>query len=675
MQEQKKTASSSQRRSQSDNHQSQARPSVPSIADSSSSDLYLLEFTETSVATPSLHSEALHVIPSMPDRSCTFASNLIALLDKRQQDGRRYLLSSKDRDVMEDDLNVDFTETLLLEQQETDGDPLLTSHLVAANHLLDEFFLVAKAIKTSSSYMRETTLDIVQDTLESFLYPRLYNLFFDMETLTTARDVASAISFMEHFCDSITTCLLDVQVNQPWRQDQETLLSRFLALAVEKEMKELLDRCFELQTPQEIVEDHRNGHLITSVPEQVAYLYRQQVEVAIHRLPARYLEQVVAACNQQLSTCVGDLQLKIGSSWKNISSSLFCAMINDAARLAEQCEVRNEEYLAENDELLEQGANTVTDLLELSLLATSYLSERIMYDLCEPTRPILTTVGDKVWEVDSKCIAVERTIATLKDFYADLKLWLVSDYYFTKVLKQTFDLTIQIYLESFFGNTLINGVQDAAAASEEMRQDHLRLTIFFNGSNFEQYHENTKNGFYSQRKVNSELLILLNISNILAPSHDPDTLSHDIIAVVRRFPEKDGGQAAVLHLAGLRKRYRAAEGFGWIKAIASAQKQISAEQENERCESSRAMTQVLPDLRNSRFIQNVKTMPKGAISRQLSEGTAPYASTTMQLLEVRRRTLISPSSAFVSTISETVKTMDGSRWRAFVGEGESIPKV
>ena len=632
----------------------------------------------------------------------SFSTNLIQNIQSIGE-SRNYFITSKDTAAMMSDMNLDFTETLV--EQFGQGKGIVEAHLFASNHLVKELLIVDKVVQTETA-MPGTTQDTIFHALESFLYPRLSVLYMDMdsnEDVITPKDATELIAWMDSYLKLLSKQMPQVEVMDQWKQDMMRLSQYYLDKAVRSGMKELLSRAWELQQEDDVRQD-ADFHMVTGLPEQVAYMYTQQIATAQNLLPlscsvltmSHVEEQVVSICNEELAALVSDMQLKIASEWKEIPAFLFCAMINGAYRLAEHCEERNEKYFGRNndgqhnDEALEQGHRLVKDLTELSFYATNYLCQRIMSDLCKPKNDILTSVGDEIWETDETCIAMERTIATLKDFFADLKVWLVSEYYFLRVLKTCFELTIQIYLESFFGNTLTHGVKDPQAAADELRRDFLRLVIFFNGSNFEKYHN--VGDFYSQARINESLRILQNMASVLSPSNRPDFCHEDIVAILERFGSGIGpsnsrrdGSAAVLHLAGLRKqRLSGIESLVWVKAIAKAKKCIATaanvkneqQQEEEqtaedkeqgtktavvaRRELSGDLTFVqVPDIRNSRFIRNLRPPVLKSADRSISNESRPHARSTLRLLDGTNATTTTTTTQFLEKAKWLYRTNFG----------------
>jgi hypothetical protein len=182
----------------------------------------------------------------------------------------------------------------------------------------------------------------------------------------------------------------DLRIRKEWVRDRDDLVVHYIVKGVTREMSECLSRATDLQSEDDIRQDSSGYFVVTGFPAQIAFLYHQQLSVAQAALPSLYHEIVLAACNQEMTQIVADMQLKITKEWKDISSSYFCALINDALILSEQCAERNDLFL-KSDEFKKAGDVLVRDLVELSLHAARFLCEHIMFDTKE-SEPILKSV-------------------------------------------------------------------------------------------------------------------------------------------------------------------------------------------------------------------------------------------------------------------------------------------
>jgi hypothetical protein len=561
--------------------------------------------------------------------------------------------------------------------------PDLRMHLVAASHLLQEFVNIVDASSpppppssSSSSvsghgkiFLLESVLETILAELMKFLRPRIAHHYCqDASTPTTAtsmsrssrssilrpdftpRDAAHAITWIDSwlkifqglppFADAAVT------ISSPhtgWMvEDRDRLLDLYLDKAVVREIRVLRDK-LQLRSVLDAEDDvlRKNAcdeTLATTVPEQISFMVDSQLAVALECLVAEeHVGRVLAACNNELSLLVGDWMLAIGSEWKSIPAHWFCALVNDCSRLAELCEERKNRYLsAANDDDANGSSSSrdaadvvVREFLELGSHAVRFLCEHIVYGLCEPDQPILSSVGTREWESDGTQSALERTIATFDDYLQDLKSWLSGSYWLPKVLKHLFDLTLQVYVESFFSNTMACGVKDPIRAAKELNEDYLRLVIFFNSDRFERFHD--VGGYYTQQTINSKLHIIRCLSTLVDPSVEPD----DAFGEARfLLSELLGDASSVLHLAGLRKRHNPLERVEWLRVVSKAKRcALVRRGGGSSVVAERTISYRLPDLRNSPYLSKVRPNARD-VRRRLSTESLALAQSTSRILKI-----------------------------------------
>jgi hypothetical protein len=533
------------------------------------------------------------------------------------------LIASKDQ--LRYKIHKDYTEVLLDHASPDQCDVQVKLH--AASHLIQEFVAGQVQQLIRSTIMPDTIQEVIFRAVEDYIQPLIADLYSDIDDVTPA-DAAKIISWVDNFLATMDRQCPLLEPLPSWRADCELLVEHYLNRGVRREMKELVQRSLDFRSDLD-VREQPNGLLVTGYSDQIGYLCDIQLKVAQELLPPQYTERVLTVCNEELLVMVCDLMFQVEANWKAMSSSRFCAIINEASLLSEQCGDRNSLFLS-NPEYLHAGDELTRELAEVSLHATRYLCERIMLDLQEP-EPILTRVGDADWESDETGSAVVRTIATLKDFFLDLERWLISDYFFPKVLKNCLDLTLQIYMESFFSNTMHHGVSDPDAASYELNQDYLRLVNFFNGDTFTKYIGAA--GFYEEQEINSRLGILRSLSILLNPAQPPDGILQEIKSIlVQLCGGGEHGVPAVLHLVGLRKRHSENEAIKWLKAISQANKMMRNDANPVVSPSYR-----VPDLRNSRYIHNIQ-LTRRKMVRELSDGDRSVAEITYKLARTRAPT-------------------------------------
>jgi len=575
------------------------------------------------------------------------------------------LLASEDRLVAA--MNVDYTEVLLEEhlrrqEQQQSSAGGVGPHLRAALHLLWEFVKDVQPLLEDGAYsaMPDSLCDMVYGAMEGYVRPRIVDFYSEEPLLgrLTPGDAAQIARFVDEYLQILTERCPSVTPSPEWPADLERLVDLYMDRAVRNEMRAMMQRCVDLEAN---VREDSEGNMVTGRPEEVAFMIDSQLAVARECLPAsdRYLPRVLHICNQELLHMVGDLMLDIGANWREYDSRRFCAAVNGGNRIAELCEERNDRYFfsSENDndlvaeEYRQVGDSVVREFSEFSMHATTFLCNHILSRLREP-QPILTSVGTAEWELfydgnsKNSSSAVERTIATFADYFADLEGWLSGEYFFPKVLKTCFDMTLQEYIDSFFSNTLARGVQDPARVAKQLEDDYLRLAEFFNGKNYERYHGVA--GCYDQTTVNARLHVLRCLSQLVDPKVSPEEASDAVRVMLQSFQSgrDDAAEPAILHVVGLRKRHTDHESVEWLREISKTKKMLLHRQRRRyRGQSARKRPEeersgeieyewqqfTLPDLRNSRYLYNVRPR-RHEIHRRISAESIAMIDATSRLL-------------------------------------------
>ena len=481
-------------------------------------------------------------------------------------------------------------------QDEEEERPVMEVVLEASSLLVNEFAMVSAD---------QTVLEIIQGELDEYIFPRISLLYVDISAIQ-ASDVAKLVSFAELY--NKTLVKKGMTVSKDRLADFEELANEYLRRGVHDQMHLMIRNSLRLRNEEE-TKLNRQGHLVTGHPEDIAFMIEMQIAVARQHLPPRFLGEVLTACNHELSNMIADIMLDVGSRWSKIEVERLCVIINDASRMIEGCEERNNALLDRNNsEHQKAGEDLCRELMELSLHATRFLCERIMLDLREPD-PILTRIGGMAWETGAILIT-EITVATLKDYSDDISEWISESYYFPKVLRHCFDMTLQAYFESFFTMTMSKGIKDPEVASRILHQDWQNLHQFFCGSGMTEYIGRA--GHYTKQVIESRLGLIQAMSFILTPTIPPDKLKSNINTVLMQFGT-EVGVAAVLHLAGLRsRRINESEAMEWHAVVGETMLTFMSE---EASKSKPPYT--LPDLRDSEYIIRVRT-----VNRKESEDSA-----------------------------------------------------
>jgi len=534
------------------------------------------------------------------------------------------LMTSKKK--IHDSINDDYTEILL--DQSNFGRDGVEVHLLAADHVVNEFVGI-QWLLTEHTAMPLSLQEMILSIVEEYIRPRISDYY----TIRTGKclefspgDTAKVITWIDRYLTTLSSHCPDARADECWEKDRDSLITVYIDF-VRQEMKTLLERAHSLEVNIRI---DKEGHAISSMPEDIIFLLDSQLTVAWNYLPHQYTERVLHTCNEELRNMVCDLMLKIGTEWRNLSSKWYCALINDCSRLIELCEERNEAGLVQTHHK-EFGDSLLREFAELSLHAATYLCERIMSTLSDPD-PILTSIGDESWEKDDTQSSIERTIATLSDYFEDLDQWLGRGYYFPKVLKSCFDKTLKTYVESFLSNTLSRGVKDPARVAEELNLDYKRLSLFFSGTNFEKYHGVA--GYYTQATLDEKLHIIRCLSKLVNPAVSAEEAASEVRLTMKAFQETfDNGSVVVFHVVGLRKKHSGCESVEWLRVVSNAKKAASLESNGpaDQKDASHFQFYNIVDLRNSRYLHNIRPLRR-EMHKRISAQSLKVSETTARML-------------------------------------------
>ena len=607
--------------------------------------------SETSASTASCSSSKRSLLEDALEEQTTNnreddpSYNLSSILRKlfANKTNKTVLLSDSQKDQVRQSIAADYTAILLLGEEAVAQQKSLAIHLRCASHVLNQFWDAQDMILTTK--MADTAQEMLYLSIEEYIFPHIADQCFVLDDDVTPDLSAMAISWICQLETDLNRLAPSLVMRQEWFGERQRLLGHYLDRAVHHKMTIHLQEVLKLHSQDDIRRDV-NGYLVSGLPEQVGYLYNQQLKAASECLPSKYQQDVLIACNEDLSSMIADWNLRISYEWRDMGSPYLCAIINDTSRLMEYCDERHEEYLTEA-EYVEPSDDVTQNIADFALHTMQYLCQRVMHDLCD-SEPILISVGSAAWEDPDEQSLVDRTIATFKDFFTDFESWLTRDYFFPKVLKSCFDLALQTYIESFFANTMDRTVNCPSAMASELERDYLRFVVYFNGDHFIEHHGH--GGFYSQKDINDRMRVLQHMAAVVDPTNVPFNLSFEIKELLACFGED--GSSAILHLVGLRQSHGGIESMGWLKQIATAKQELSAENPVVLCN--------LPDLQNSKMLRKFRPPRYSVITRELSEDIIPYIESIVQLLRSQSRSLPGKISAKVGT--NTIRL--GSAWQA-----------
>lgn len=412
----------------------------------------------------------------------------------------------------------------------------------------------------------------------------------DLATMTP-KQIAKVLSFVNFYMDHWNDT--DFPVDSCSRMEE--FKSEYLRRGVHEQVRSMVENRILLFDDDEIVENE-NGTLCTRISEDMSLIVSSQLAVAAESLPPSMAPAVLRACNEELHNLAGALMFHIEAFWKIMSVERLCCCINDAQILLEQFETCNETILDSADDASE---TLLTEFSFLAIHSTRFLCERLIMDLKEG---YLQSIGTIAWERDGALM--DTIVATLKDYFGDILHWVPADYFFPKVLKTCLDLILSNYVDSFFVNTMVDGLQNHSNAVHTIKADREKLWQFFAVDHNQ--HLGCA-GFYDKSNLWNKLSILTAVANTLGVNSQPASLQDDFLLILKEFGS-ESGTAAILHLFGLQcRRSSKSEAQIWHETIALAQEHAAMQGLDTKASGVRYQ---IPDLRNSRFIKNMRAGKK-----------------------------------------------------------------
>ena len=507
-----------------------------------------------------------------------------------------------------------------------------TLDLFIAGQFLMQQMEGSKAFETLKGLLvlAQTSVEFLMEPHMSYSMPTELELDDDDDAKARVDDATRILRWIHRYLDRVNEYGNGVLLRSSlWSRRIEVLVEVYMQYGVVRNVTTMLERSMKLRIEEDVYE-MRDGRCVTGYTEDVAWIINNQLNVAKENLPDQYTGKVLAACNEALRVAVEQSTMEVGTKWREMSVDRLCSIVNDATHISDQCEERNKVYL-ENDNR-EAGEVLCGELMELALFATQQLCQRVILDLQDEN--ILTSIGDEaVWADPDGPSAVECTHRTFSDYFDDLESWLPA-YFFTKVLKHCFDLSMERYIEAFLGNSMSGRVRDAGVTAAAMRCDYDAFVAFWCEGIPLQYHG--KAGFYSKRTIHQRLSLILSFQRIVLPNNQAEDVQEEIDTVLVELGIETG-IPTILHLVGLRGKQEATVSLRWHEVLSKVKSVVSLEDDGEEQKASHRYS--LPDLRNSRFLTNVQP-PQGRqlekMCRNHSETESMDISDTSELVKSRR---------------------------------------
>ena len=221
----------------------------------------------------------------------------------------------------------------------------------------------------------------------------------------------------------------------------------------------------------------------------------------------------------------------------------LCSVVNDNQRMQEKCEEFGDRMIkhvpqADQREVLTAMLEDISsEYVSFSVHAIGYLSRAVLRDLEEPVFKQLFTAA---WENNYGDSLSSVIVATLQDYFQDVKVWL-PDYFYCKFVKETLHTLTGLYMMQLrrYGSSTGSGhYEGAIAAARKMILDMEAFQAFFETFTDELRRGGLKpssSSSSSSSAVAEELEPLANLATVCSRDGDKPYPRDDVVALFNRF--------------------------------------------------------------------------------------------------------------------------------------------
>ncbi|KAJ0408612.1 hypothetical protein P43SY_008959 [Pythium insidiosum] len=221
-----------------------------------------------------------------------------------------------------------------------------------------------------------------------------------------------------------------------------------------------------------------HGELQSTRPNDIINILKSQISIGQEWLTGRLVGRVVNQCLEALLEQLKTRFEAVASSVANTDIETLCSFINDTDVLQAKCpELVEEISFAERDPeekeafdlFMGDGLDTAsTEIVKLAVAACELLVTKLFSDVeLETTRLWFS----KKWDEGEP--VVETLLATLDDYYSDLRRWISGSFFFSKVVRQSLDQCTAQYAKRLLIRTHCFASPLAAAAIVEGDVKHM----------------------------------------------------------------------------------------------------------------------------------------------------------------------------------------------------------
>ncbi|KAH7463841.1 Exocyst complex component SEC6 [Phytophthora ramorum] len=274
------------------------------------------------------------------------------------------------------------------------------------------------------------------------------------------------------------------------------------------------------------------GGLQSARPNDIVNILKSQISIAQEWLSGRLVGCVVATCLQVLMEELKIRYDSIAGKLESVDAEMLCSFINDAEVLQAKCpELVEEISFAETDSEEKEAFDTFmgdsldttsTDIVAFATNACDLIVSKIFHEVEQETTRLWFS---KKW--DEGASVVEPLLATLDDYYPDLKKWIFGSFFFSKVVRQCLDQCAKVYCAKLHQRT--HSFSSPANSAAAVDNDLHSFVAFFSKYSADL----RRTGIRSEEDIKKEFTALQVISCTLRGEAPPDSNQQEAGDVLR----------------------------------------------------------------------------------------------------------------------------------------------
>ena len=281
------------------------------------------------------------------------------------------------------------------------------------------------------------------DALEDSLSPLIQGLVNNISELSVG-DIMQIIDWSEFYVQQLGS--FDGEDSRQFcfklSQIAEDLLHEYL----QRIKNQVMSWFQNIQGLKIEIKEYDDKTLITSSPEDMFNVLHQQFSVAKEKLPKEFFKDVVNACLQTLREVQRQSYDRLSSTWHDLEPQVLCSIINDTQRMQDKADELSQTTVqdvlqADHRDMLQSMVEEVSsEYISIAINGVSFLARRVLEDFGDEVFSKLFIVD---WESAEPLSLI--IVATLEDFFSDIKVWL-SEYFYCKFVREVLVRLVGFYI-------------------------------------------------------------------------------------------------------------------------------------------------------------------------------------------------------------------------------------